>query len=932
MNLKPWREIAIPHADVHKGTFVQAEFAADISRVHDGSATEEYQDPELFFQRTFITEGMAALLASVAKRLAGDGGDPVIQLQTAFGGGKTHTLLAVMHMVSGVPADKLAGVPELLKQSNVSALPQAKVVVLDGIKLSPSQPRKVEGATLNTLWGELAWQLGGAQAYAKVAKADADGTSPGKDTLAELLNAHSPCVILMDEVVAYVRQFEEGRKYAGGSYDSNLTFMQALMEGIKAAPRAVLLASLPESDREAGSARGIAALHALEHYFGRVQAIWKPVSVDESFEVVRRRLFAQIADRAAADKVCRAFADAYTEHKDSVPGETQEARYYARLCAAYPIHPELFERLYTDWSSLPNFQRTRGVLKLMARVIHRLWQDGNQDLLILPGSLPLYDRDVHSELTNYLPPGWDPVIDHDVDGAHSEPAELETREPRFGAVQACRRATRSVFLGSAPGAVNEGARGIDTARVVLGCLQPGQQPHLYRDALGRLESRLTYLNKGHDRWWFDARPNLRREMEERKRRFPPQEVQDEIHTAVERVLGSFSLLPHVFTPASDIPDDWSLHLAVLPLDAAWTRSGRNPGREAAAAILRSRGEQPRQKQNRLLFLAADAEQVMHLKDTARALMAWRSIESDTKELRITLDNLQQRQVSQYREQTHEALLRSVRETFKWLVAPMQAIGPESQPGEVEWEAYALNPATQGLGKEIDRVLRENELVIHEWAPVHLAKLLAKWFWRGDTADAKAQDVWEKSCSYLFFPRIASSNVLRDTIAAGAASREFFGLASDRQGDDYRGFSFGKSAAIYMDALLLIEPKAATAYEARSQPVPTPANPAGAGSSSNAPDSGRAGANAATGGNPTAGAVPPQPKRYFATIELDAVRAAVQFSKIQNELIGLFTAHPSARVTIKVDIEAHDTRGFDEGTVRAARENGKVLGVTGSGFE
>src|SRR5579875_1399360 len=216
MNLKPWREIAIPHADVHKGTFVQAEFAADISRVHDGSATEEYQDPELFFQRTFITEGMAALLASVAKRLAGDGGDPVIQLQTAFGGGKTHTLLAVMHMVSGVPADKLAGVPELLKQSNVSALPQAKVVVLDGIKLSPSQPRKVEGATLNTLWGELAWQLGGAQAYAKVAKADADGTSPGKDTLAELLNAHSPCVILMDEVVAYVRQFEEGRKYARG--------------------------------------------------------------------------------------------------------------------------------------------------------------------------------------------------------------------------------------------------------------------------------------------------------------------------------------------------------------------------------------------------------------------------------------------------------------------------------------------------------------------------------------------------------------------------------------------------------------------------------------------------------------------------------------------------------------------------------------------
>jgi predicted AAA+ superfamily ATPase len=694
----------------------------------------------------------------------------------------------------------------------------------------------------------------------------------------------------------------------------------------------VLLASLPESDREAGSTRGIAALHALEHYFGRVQAIWKPVSADEAFEIVRRRLFAQIADRAAADKVCRAFADCYTEHRDSLPGETQEARYYDRLCAAYPIHPELFERLYSDWSSLPNFQRTRGVLKLMARVIHRLWQDNNQDAFILPGGLPLYDRDVHTELTTYLPPGWDPVIDHDVDGTHSEPAELETREPRFGAVQACRRATRSIFLGSAPGSVNEGARGLDTTRVVLGCLQPGQQPHVFRDALGRLESRLTYLNKGHDRWWFDSRPSLRREMEERKRRFAAQDVQDEIRGAVQRVLGPFSLQAHVFTPAADIPDDWGLHLAILPLDAAWSRTGQNPARDAAAAILRARGEQPRQRQNRMLFLAADAEQVTHLKDTARALMAWRSIENDVKDLRITLDNLQQRQVGQYREQTNEALLRAVRETFKWLVAPAQAIGRDGHPGEIEWDAFALNPAAQGLGREIDRVLKENELVIHEWAPVHLANLLAKWFWRGGGMEAKAQEVWEKSCNYFYFPRIASSNVLRDTIAAGAPSREYFGLASDRQGDEYRGFSFGQPVAIYMDVLLLIEPKAAAAYDARTQPVPTPVTGAGTGDSSSALGAG-SGVSAGTGGaTATGGAGSRRPKRYFATVELDPVRAAVEFGKIQNELIGAFTSSPSARVTIKVDIEASDSQGFDEQTVRTAKENGKTLGVKNSGFE
>jgi len=204
MNLKPWREIAVPHEDVRKGTFVQAEFAADISRVHDHTATAEYQQPELFFQRTYITEGMAALLTSVAKRLVRGEGDPVIQLQTAFGGGKTHTLLAVMHMVSGVPAEKLTGIPELLRKAGLDGVPKSTIAVLDGTKLAPNQPRQVDGSTLRTLWGELAWQLGGASGYAKVADADASGTSPGKDVLANLLKAHSPCALLIDELLAYL--------------------------------------------------------------------------------------------------------------------------------------------------------------------------------------------------------------------------------------------------------------------------------------------------------------------------------------------------------------------------------------------------------------------------------------------------------------------------------------------------------------------------------------------------------------------------------------------------------------------------------------------------------------------------------------------------------------------------------------------------------
>lgn len=940
MSLKPWRELAVPHEDVHRGTFQQAEFAADITQVHEGAATAEYQDPALFFRRTFITEGMGLLLESVAKRLSGKGGDPVIQLQTAFGGGKTHTMLAVMHMAGGKVATKeMDGIPAVLDRGGVLQLPSSKVVVLDGIRLSPSQPRVVQGQSLRTLWGELAWQLGGAEGYARVADADASGTSPGKQTLTDLLAAHAPAVILIDELVAYIRQFEDGKQLSGGSYDSNLSFVQALTEAMKAVPTAVLLASLPESEREAGSDRGVQALKALEHYFGRIQAIWKPVDTLEAFEIVRRRLFTRISDRSAADAVCRAFASHYVEHASDLPGETQEGQYLERMRAAYPIHPEVFQRLYNDWSTLPNFQRTRGVLKLMARVIHRLWQDNNKDFLVMPGNLPLYDGAVRTELTSYLQTGWDAVVDHDVDGERSEPAKIEQTEPRFGAVQACRRVTRTIFLGSAPSGSNELARGLETSRVLLGCLQPDQPPHVFADALGRLEGRLTYLSKGNERWWLDVRPNLRQEMESRKKRFDDATVLDEIRTAVGRVVGGqhpFDAV-HVFTRGQDIPDDWELRLVVLPPTAAWTRAGHNPARDMAQQILRTRGEQPRQKQNRMLFLVPDFDQVGRLKDIVRVLLAWRSIEADIKDLRLTLDNHQARQATQGREQAAQTLLRLVRETFRLLLAPAQ-LEKRNVGFEEVWEHYPLNPAAPAMGRELERVVFENELVIGEWAPIHLHNMLKKWYWNKIETDVQAAQVWQHMCQYLYLPRLVNSNVLRTTIAAGATSRDFFGLAYGKEGDNYQGFSFGQQTTPVMESLLLIEPVTAAGYEQRTHPesaASTAAIPGGEEKGGNGPDDGHQAVTGASGGSSSSnrgGQERVRPRRFFGLVELDPVRAVLDFSPVVEEVVSQFTSLPGARVRIKIDIEAESEEGFGDGTVRAVKENANTLKFDSADFD
>lgn len=950
MSLKPWRAVAIPHDDVLKGTFQQAEFAADLSRVHEGKAMPEYQDPVLFYQRTFITEGMRLLLDSVVKRLIGRGGDPVIQLQTAFGGGKTHTMLAVYHLAKGdVAAADLQGISIILDAAGVQELPRAQVVVIDGTQLSPSIPKDSDGVLVRTLWGQLAVQLGGRDAYERVRDADLTGTSPGKDVLIRLLNDYSPCVILVDELVRYVAQFEEGQRLSGGTYDSNLSFIQALTDSLKAAPKAIMLASLPESEREAGSRRGIDALATLSHYFGRVQALWKPVAAEEAFEIVRRRLFSAVRDQSAAEATCRAFADYYVAQSGDFPHETQDSRYHDRLLRAYPIHPEVFDRLYTDWSSLDNFQRTRGVLKLMAKVIHRLWKDGNDDLLITPGSIPLYDADTRNEVIYYLPQGWDPVVERDIDGERAEATDIDSRDTRLGAVQACRRAARTIFLGSAPGVGNRVARGLEAQRVVLGCAQPGQSTSIYTDGIRKLSDRLHYLGQGNNRFWFDTRPNLRREMEERKRRFDDRrDVVPAIQSRIESEIkhGQFGGV-HVFRQSGDVQDDWALRLVVLPPDEAFSRAVPDAAVKSAEDMLTRHGEQPRLRQNRLVFLAADRDSVSRLKDQVRSLLAWQSIVSDTREAKLNLNVFETQQANKAQADADAQLRRMIREAYRWLLVPTQEAKPGRGVSKTEWESFQLNSSAKDFTGEIERVLRENEALITEWAPVHLANMLRDWFWK-DGPDAEAVDAWQKTCCYLYLPRLTDERVFRAAIQAGVSTEDFFGLAYGKEEDRYLGFTFDKQVTPAWDStLLLIAPAVALAYaakmeeekrkrEAEAHEGPVGGAAGGAvGLQSSGSDGGTAGSiggGVAGKADAFAGGQVPRKRRFFGTISLDAITAKQQFGQFVDEILLHFTTLPGVKVQISIDISAQSPGGFDERVQRIVGENSRALGFRNAEFE
>jgi predicted AAA+ superfamily ATPase len=940
--MKPWREIAVPHPDVLEGTFLQSEFAADITAVHTGKATPEYQNAEAFFERTFITEGMGLLLTSVARRLNGQGGDPVIQLQTAFGGGKTHTMLAVYHLATRQCQLKdLLGIADLLDHAGIMELPKTRVVVLDGTAHAPGQPWKDCRQTINTLWGELAWQLGREEGYALVKDADTTGTSPGKNVLKVLLETYAPCVVLVDELVAYIRQFPNGQVLSGGSYDSNLSFVQALTEAIKLVPTAIMLASLPESEVEAGSNRGMAALQALEKTFGRLQALWKPVATEEAFEIVRRRLFEAVRDIPARDTVCRAFANAYVAEGSKLPSETQEARYFNRLVQAYPIHPEVFDRLYEDWTTLQSFQRTRGVLKLMAKVIYRLWKDQNQDMMILPGSLPLYDSNTRNELTYYLAPGWDAVLEKDIDGERAETTELESKEPRFGSINAARRVARTIFLGSAPSAAGtqKGIRGLDRARVLLGCLQPGQASSTFSDALNRLADRLHYLNSSGDKaqevtcFWFDTRANLRREMEDRKGRFNDQnEVRAKVADVLRKLLGGTSIFggSHIFTPHADVPDDGALRLVVLPPTKFYSKQEARIASEEVIEFVRNNGQKPRYRGNRLIFIAPDHAALARVRDCVRTALAWNSIVVDVKDKRLNIDGLQEEQAKKELQSAEDVLPRVARECYKWLLCPVQA-SPTDRQSNVE--AFPLNTSGPTLGAEIQRVCHDNELVISAWSPIHVRETLKKLYWKDDKVAVNAIAFWEDMRRYLYLPRLQDRSVLENAIHKGASTKDFFGTAYGQTGGVFEGFGFGDANVQFDDTLLLIAPEAASEYQMtlfeNTKPTPgfadgtTPAPIEPHPLTSNPPI---AGANAASA---TGSA---KAKSFYGSVDVNPTTAKMRLVQLAEEIISNLVSDPQAELKITVEINADFPAGASDQIKRAVSENAKSLGFKTSTWE
>lgn len=942
--LKPWREIVTPHPDVASGRYQQAEFAADLWQVFLKEGPDEYRDPVEFFRRTFITEGLQKLLSNALLRLAGHGGDPVVELQTNFGGGKTHSMLALYHLFSGVPAGQLPGLEVVTQLAGVSQPPRVKRAVLVGNRISPADlHRKPDGVVVRTLWGELAWQLGGKEGYEMVRTADEKGVSPG-DTLRQLFRKYEPCLILIDEWVAYARQLYNKSDLPAGDFDAHFTFAQTLSESAKLASKTLLVVSIPASQNEIGGEGGQAALERLKNVIERVETSWRPASAEEGFEIVRRRLFQPITDPdlfVARDTVVRAFSDEYRKNPQEFPAEASKGDYERRMRAAYPIHPELFDRLYNDWSALDKFQRTRGVLRLMAAVIHTLWEREDRGLLILPASVPVDAPAVQSELTRYLPPTWAPIIERDIDGPHSLPLQIDRENPMLGRYSACRRVARTLYLGSAP--TQDAARkGLEDRQIKLGCVQPGEVSGTFGDALRRLADQATYLYADGNRYWYSTQPSVNRLADERAERYHPEDVFEHIRHRLQgeaKSRGDFAKVHPCPVNFSEVVDEPAAKLVILgPEYPHSAKSPDSPARQAAAQIL-DRGGAGRNCGNMLVFLAADKARLAELDQAVRLYLAWESIKMEKESLDLT--PFQVSQVEQKLNAAGEAVSKRIPETYCWLLTPCQKRPEPGQPfPAIEWTEDRLR-GEGGLAERASKKLKDSELLITSMAGTRLRLEIDQVpLWRANHVGVK--QLVDDFAKYLYLPRVKNAQVILDAIQDGISrttwSLDTFAYADsyDAMADRYRGLAAGRRVSVQLDGhSVVVKPEAAVA-QLEKEAAAASAGSGGTTTATSATEAatGNSGQSGSTVSPSSGGAEPKKAvlRRFHGTARIDATRLSRDVDQIASAVVQHLSGLLGAKVTVTLDIEAEIPSGVPDNVVRTVTENCRTLKFENSGFE
>lgn len=816
MSLKPWYKVATPREDLREGRPLDAaEFAVHLDQVRDGRAPADYQNPERFFERTYLTQNLTALAAEVIRRLSGIRTETsaVFNMTTQFGGGKTHALTLLYHLAKNGPsANNWVGVDKLLARAGVRSVPRAATAVFVGTEFDSLTGRGGSDGTpvRKTPWGEIAYQLAGERGLALVAEHEKQMIAPAGDVLRRLLPEGRPCLILFDELMNYV-----SRNRKSGLSAQLYNFLQNLSELARGEDNVVLAVSIPASELEM-TAEDQSDYDRLKKLLDRLGKAVIMSAEAETSEIIRRRLFewdpravtpdGRVLLNRDAVQVCNEYADWVVAHRQQVPNWFPIDHAREAFAATYPFHPVVLSVFERKWQALPRFQQTRGILRLLALWVSRAYQEGfkgaHRDPLIGLGTAPLDDPLFRAAVFEQLgETRLEAAVTTDICGKKDSFAIRLDKEAvdTIRKARLHRKVATAIFFECNGGQL----RGEATVpEIRLAVTEPDLDVGNVEMALEALESSCFFLSVERNRYRFSLTPNLNKLLADRRASIQPERIDGRVRSEVQKVFAEGNNIKPVYFPekSSQIPDRPALSLVVLAPEHSMQDKSTL---ELIETMTREYGRSARTFKSALIWAVADSD--TSLKEEARKALAWEDIHSEKDELQ--LDDAQRRQLAENLKRAQRDLKECVWRSYK----NVALLGKDNTIRVVDLGLVHSSAADTMVALILNRLRQDGDVeegisphfLVRNWPPA-----FREWSTRA------VRDAFFASPQ---FPRLLNADSIKDTIARGVSS-EIIAYVGKAGAGGYDPFYFGGSLAAsdveFSDDMFII-----TAEEARKHIEP-----------------------------------------------------------------------------------------------------------------
>ncbi|MEW6156089.1 MAG: DUF499 domain-containing protein [Verrucomicrobiota bacterium] len=823
--MKPWYKVVTPREDLREGKPLDAsEFAVHLDQVREGRAPADYQEPERFFQRTYLTKNLTALASEVIRRLAGERTETnaIYNLATQFGGGKTHALTLLYHLArTGPAANKWAGVRTLLDRAGVTAVPKAEAAVFVGTEFDSITGRGGKDGTplRRTPWGEIAYQLGGESAFAMVAEHDQKGEAPGGEVIRQFLPKDRPSLILMDELMNYA-----SRNRKSGLGAQLYHFLQNLSEVARGQHNVVLAVSIPASELEM-TAEDQSDFERFKKVLDRLGKAIVMSSDVEISEIIRRRLFewderavtaeGKIMLSKEAMETCKEYAGWVVSHRQQLPAQFNVNTARDAFAATYPFHPVIISVFERKWQALPRFQQTRGILRLLALWVSRAYQEGfkgaHKDALIGLGTAPLDDAMFRAAVFEQLGESkLEGAVTTDICGkkdSHAARLDAEAQET-IKKARLHRKVATAMFFESNGGQAKAEATQPEI-RFAVG--EAGLDIGNVETALESLTEACYYLTVERNRYRFSLKENLNKRFADRRATISPAQVDEYVRTEVQKVFAAGAGLERIYFPAKTIqvPDRPSVTLVVLAPEHSLQEE--KPTMQLIEGIVREYGTSARTFKSALIFAVPEA--IDQLCEDARKVLAWEAIQDDD----LKLDETQQHQLVESIKKARRDLKETIWRTYKNLVL----LGKDNVLKRVDLGLVHSSAASDIVALITGRLSSDGDLETKGISPTFLIRN-----WPPAFKEWSTKAVRDAFFASPQFPRLTNSEILKETISRGVGNGLLAYVGKTASGE-YKPFAFNQAVMIadveFSEDMFVVTKETADAYrKAKIAPTPPPA--------------------------------------------------------------------------------------------------------------